>query len=210
MKNISNVIVNHAEGGEVISREEYFKGVSFKKIGIGVFVWISVMLFLGVVTGRAEDNKTTERGFPKILDDDKWTTQILYDTVGACYQGTIKWIIMSNPSLLGQMPGPIAQRQMVEHCFCVMDKVRKEQSIKEYLKKVFNHEFIGQLFLAKALECIGEYKTLPSFFRKTPDNETKIDNDTIKIPEEPEDSKEESPEQPMEESNGLPETLFQG
>ena len=111
------------------------------------------------------------------------------------------------------MPGPMAQRQMVEHCFCVMDKVRKEQPLKEYKKKVFDQQYIGDLFMVKALECIGEYKTLPSFFVKAPtiDNETKQENKTTIIPEEPKDSNEESlPGQPKEESNGLPETIFQG
>ena len=75
-----------------------------------------MVVFAGVVKGV--DNKTTgERtsaGFPKILDDDEWPSQLIYDTIGACYQGTIRWVILSNPSLFGQMPGPMAQRQMVD------------------------------------------------------------------------------------------------
>ena len=189
------------------TREEYFKGVSIIKIAFIVGLILGLMVvFAGVVKGV--DNKTTgERtpsGFPKILDDDKWPSQLIYDTIGACYQGTIRWVILSNPSLLGQAPGLMAQRQMVEHCFCVMDKVRKEQPLKEYITKVFDQEYIGNLFMVKALECVGEYQTLPSFFMKAPDNET-----TIK-PEELEDSKDELPSQKPKESEEDSTTIFQG
>jgi len=149
-----------------------------------------------------EEPQFTERGFPKILDDDTWTSQLIYDTIGACYQGTIRWIVLSNPSILGQIPAPIAQRQMVEHCFCVMDKIRKENKVKEYKKKVLNPEWGGNLFMLKAMECVTDYETLPSFFMKmpTPDNETKkelkkdegADNSTNSLREEslPDQNKE--------------------
>ena len=195
-------------------KDEYFKGVSVTKVAfiIGLILGFMV-IFAGIA--RAEDNKTINNptsGFPKILDDDKWSSQLVYDTLGACYQGTIKWIIMTNPSLLGQMPGPMAQRQMMEHCFCVLDKVRKNQPLKEYIRRVFDQMYIGDLFMKKALECIGEYKTLPSFFMKipTPDNETKSDNNTIIKPDKPKDSQDEPPGQNPKESNDLPDTLFQG
>ena len=42
----------------------------------------------------------------------EWTTQLLYDTTNACYQGTIKWVLMSNPNLVGQSPDWRSQRQM--------------------------------------------------------------------------------------------------
>ena len=106
---------------------KYIKFILCMLFVFGIMVMVSQV--------NAEDNKTTdepvftERGFPKILDDDKWVSQLVYDTIGACYQGTIRWVILSNPSLLGQIPAPIAQRQMVEHCFCVMDKIRKENKV---------------------------------------------------------------------------------
>jgi hypothetical protein len=190
-----------------------------KSILIFLLILIVVSLFIVNVTSvRAEDNKTTdkpmftERGFPKILDDDKWTSQLIYDTIGACYQGTIRWVLLSNPSLLNQLPSPIAQRQMVEHCFCVMDKIRKENKIEDYRKKVIDPEWGGNLFMLKAMECVGDYETLPSFFMKmpTPDNETKKENKILIKPEEPQDSPEESPDQPKEESEGSPQTIFQG
>ena len=181
-----------------------------------LFIWLFLMLFIfgGMVMVsqvKAEDNKTvefTDTGWPKILDDDKWTTQLLFDTVQACYQGTIRWVVVSHPSLLGQIPTLAAQRQMMEHCFCVMDKIRKENKVGEYRKKVADSEWGRNLFMMKAMECVNKYKTLPSFFTKiigTP-------NDKIVIPEDkPKDSQDEPPGQkPKESKNGLPATIFQG
>ena len=147
-----------------MKQEELIKiYLQFIKIAICMMFVFSAMVLVGQV--RAEDNKSKEftniegLGFPKILDEDEWPSQLVYDTLGACYQGTIKWVILSNPSLLGQAPGPMAMRQMMEHCFCVMDKVRKHQSLEEYKKKVFDSKYIGDLFMTKALECVAEYKT---------------------------------------------------
>ena len=194
------------------NKEEYFKGVGIVKIAFIVGIVLGVIAgFSGLV--RAEDNITTNtpdfrNAYPNILDDNTWKSQLVYDTIGACYQGTIRWILMTNPQYLGQAPGPIAQRQMVEHCFCVVDKVRKEQPFNEYKKKVFDEKFIGNLFFSKAVECIKEFETLPSFFMKIPnDNETKSE-----IPKDkPKDSQDEPPGlKPKESKKGLPETIFQG
>ncbi len=192
----------------MITREGYFKGVSIIKIVFLILFFLGGMVMVAQV--EAVDNKTISRtpgGFPKILDNDKWSSQILYDTIGACYQGTIKWIILSIPSLLGQSPGPMAQREMVEHCFCVMDKIRKEIEYKEYIKKVVDINWTGNFFMLKAVECVGEYETLPTFFMKKPndnetttnDNETK--NDTkieVKPPDANSGKSDSLPEQPKE------------
>ena len=195
--------------------DSYFKNEKVTKLIIGVLIFLIIMLGVGISSIRAEDNKTiefTDRGWPKILDDNKWTSQLIFDTVQACYQGTIRWVVISHPTLLNQIPTLAAQRQMMEHCFCVMDKIRKENKVKEYRKKVLDPEWGGNLFMLKAMECVGEYKTLPSFFMKmpTPDNETKKENKIIIKPEEPQNSQEESPDQPKEESEGSPQTIFQG
>ena len=198
----------------------YFKNEKLPKIIMGVLLVVMILLVAGVAVVKAEDNKTinepkfTKGGWPKILDDDKWRTQLLFDTTQACYQGTIRWVLLSNPALFGQIPGPLAQRQMMEHCFCVMDKIRKEVKLEEYYKKVIDPLWTGNMFMVKAVECVGEYETLPSFFMKlpTPDNETKKDNKIIIKPEDkPKDSQDEPPGQkPKESDNGLPETIFQG
>ena len=172
--------------------------------------FIVFLLFFFAPGAKAEDNKTIEfddKGWPKILDDDEWRSQLVFDTVQACYQGTIRWIVLSNPTILGQIPAPLAQRQMMEHCFCVMDKIRKENKVKDYKKKVLNPEWGGNTFMTKAMECVNEYKTLPSFF-----THIITDNETIVTPEDkPKDSQDEPPGQkPKESDNGLPETIFQG
>ena len=200
--------------------QEYFKGVSVIKITfitfiIGLIFGFMVFFVKGVRAVEGVDNKTiefTDKGWPKILDDDKWTTQLLFDTVQACYQGTIRWVVLSHPTLLNQIPTLAAQRQMMEHCFCVMDKIRKENKVEDYRKKVRDPEWGGNIFMLKAMECVNKYKTLPSFFTKI--IETPSDNETNKptvVPDgETEDLKEESPDQQQEESEGSPETIFQG
>ena len=188
----------------------YFKNEKLAKIIMSVLLFLLIMIVAGMFVVKAEDNRTIEfddKGWPKILDDDEWRSQLVFDTVQACYQGTIRWVLLSNPSLLNQIPSPIAQRQMMEHCFCVMDKIRKENKIEDYKKKVLDPEWGGNLFMLKAMECVGEYETLPSFFMKmpTPDNETKK-----VIPEESEDSKEELPSPKPKESEEDSTTIFQG
>ena len=196
----------------------YFKNEKLPKIIMGVLLILIIMLVAGVAVVKAEDNKTTdepvftERGFPKILDDDKWTSQLVYDTIGACYQGTIRWVVLSNPSLLGQIPAPIAQRQMVEHCFCVMDKIRKEIKLEKYFKKVIDPVWAGNMFMENAAECVKEYETLPSFFMKMPipDNATKTNNEGVEklevLPAEPEGPEESSPDEKLNDQQ----TILQG
>ena len=193
----------------------YFKNEKLAKIIMGVLLVVMILLVAGVAVVKAEDNKTIEfddKGWPKILDDDEWRSQLVFDTVQACYQGTIRWVLLSNPSLFGQLPSPIAQRQMMEHCFCVMDKIRKENKIEDYKKKVLNPEWGGNLFMLKAVECVGEYETLPSFFMKMPipDNATKTNNEKVEklevLPAEPEGPEESSPDTEIEDQQ----TILQG
>ena len=165
-----------------------------------------VCLILGIIAAfsgvvKAEDNETKK----VVLKE--WTTQLLYDTTNACYEGTIKWIVLSNPSLIGQMPNYQTQRQMIMHCFCVMDKIQKEFKIEDYQKLVYNSEWVGNLFMTKAMECVAKEKTLPSFFAtvKSNDNETKI-----VTPDESIDSKDELPSQKPKESEEDSTTIFQG
>jgi len=188
----------------------YFKNEKLPKIIMGVLLILIIMLVAGVAVVKAEDNKTidepkfTERGFPKILDDDKWTSQLVYDTIGACYQGTIRWVVLSNPSLLGQIPAPIAQRQMVEHCFCVMDKIRKEVKLEEYFKKVLDPLWAGNMFMENAAECVKEYETLPSFFMKMPIPD-KVEKLKV-LPAKPEGPEESSPDEKLNDQQ----TILQG
>ena len=66
---------------------------------IEVFVWI-VVLIVGITLAwsmRLEANEPEEK---RVLTE--WTTQLVYDTTNACYQGTVRWIVLLNPTLLGQ------------------------------------------------------------------------------------------------------------
>jgi len=199
----------------VDKKQEYFRGVSVIKITlitfiIGLIFGLMVFFVKGV---RAEDNETKK----VVLKE--WTTQLLYDTTNACYHGTIRWIVLSNPSLIGQAPDFVAQRQMMIHCFCVMDRIRNEIKIEEYQKLVYDPEWTGNTFMIKAMECVKEEKTLPSFFviqgdegiKTTPIPKVTDDNETKKvIPEKSEDSKDELPSQKPKESEEDSTTIFQG
>ena len=95
----------------------------------------------------------------------EWPSQILYDTVNACYQGTYKWIVMNNPSLIGTLPPPPTQRTMLEHCFCVLDKIRTKFKYKAYVDYIQSDSktapvIIPRLFMEKAIECIRDFGTL--------------------------------------------------
>ena len=194
--------------------KKFLKNEKYTKIIVGVLVFLLVILLVGVFAVRAEDNTTRKKVILK-----EWTVQLLYDTTNACYQGTIRWIMITNPALIGQTPGWRSQRQMVEHCFCVMERIRKNIKIEEYQKNVFNQEWTGNLFMSKALECVKEEKSLPSFFviegekgiKSIPKPKEMETENSIVVPDgETEDSKEESPDQQQEESEGSPETIFQG
>ena len=194
--------------------KKFLKNEKYTKIIVGVLVFLLVILLVGVFAVRAEDNTTRKKVILK-----EWTTQLLYDTTNACYQGTIRWIVLTNPNLIGQTPGWQSQRQMLVHCFCVMERIRKNIKIEEYQKKVFDQEWTGNTFMAKALECVKEEKTLPSFFviegekgiKSIPTPKEMETENSIVVPDgETEDSQEESPDQKQEESEGSPETIFQG
>jgi len=190
----------------------YFKNEKLAKIIMSVLLFLIIMLVAGIFVVKAEDNETKK----VVLKE--WTTQLLYDTTNACYEGTIRWVLLSHPSLLGQPPNWRSQRQMIEHCFCVMDRIRKEIKIEDYQKQVFDPVWTGNTFMVKAIECVKEEKTLPSFFvirgdegiKTTPIPKGKTDNPTVVPDGETEDLKEESPDQQQEESEGSPETIFQG
>ena len=192
------------------------------KKNILIIIALGALMFLsssaeGVDNKTVDEPKFTRGGFPKILDEGKWSSQLVYDTIGACYSGTIRWVIMNNPSLAGQPPNYMAQRAMVEHCFCVMDKIRKEHKLEEYKVKVFDPAWTGETFMLKAMECVKKYKTLPSFFMKMPnDNETKKDN-KIKpkekqIPDNSSSTKDEEslPDQKQKEFKEESPLIFQG
>ena len=191
----------------------YFKNEKLAKIIMSVLLFLIIMLVAGMFVVKAEDNET------KKIVLKEWTTQLLYDTTNACYEGTIRWVLMNHPSLLGSPPNWRSQRQMIEHCFCVMDRIRKEIKIEDYQKLVYDPIWTGNTFMVKAMECVKEEKTLPSFFviqgdegiKTTPIPKVKTDDNEKKvIPEKSEDSKDELPSQKPKESEEDSTTIFQG
>ena len=198
------------------NEDAFYRIAVFSSILFMVLFLVGGLLMLNQV--RAEDNKTivdqsrTAGGFPKILDSGKWSTQLLWDTTNACYQGTIRWIVMTNPSLLGHRPNVMAQREMVEHCFCVVDKIRKELTLEEYIKMVRDPDWSGDIFMTKAVECVKEWQTLPGFFKasgvlipeeKTDDNETSTRKEESDNGSGTSDSIPEQPNEPIEEAPQL-------
>ena len=200
----------------MFNKDEYFKGVSFVKIVFFIALFFGAMVLSNQVRGESPSVKeSVEKESLEINTAEMgWPTQIVYDSVNACHQGTYRWIVLSNPALIGVIPPPQTQRAMVEHCFCVLDRVRKDYKFMEYINIAPNEEAVGNLYYETALKCVTENGTLQGIITIEPksDNETKEDNKTIIKPKEkPQDLKEESlPDQPKKESNGLPDTLFQG
>ena len=175
------------------NKEDYFKGVSIIKIGFLILFFFGAMVMVSQV--RGEDNKT----------NDEWTTQLLYDTTNACYTGTVRWIVMANPSLIGQPPPPLVQRQIIQHCFCVLDKIRNEYTHGEYVEFITSGLSVGQLFMDKAYECMAEFDTMNGIFitKDQLDNYTKTDNDSVVIPTEPEGQEESTPDEELEQDQSI-------
>ena len=88
--------------------KNFLKNEKNTKIIVGGLIFLLILILTGLFAVRAEDNKTRKKVILK-----EWTTQLLYDTTNACYQGTIRWIVMTNPTLLGQSPGWRSKRQML-------------------------------------------------------------------------------------------------
>ena len=143
---------------------------------------------------------------------DEWTTQLLYDTTNACYQGTYRWILMANPALIGKSPPLIVQRQMVQHCFCVLDKIRVEFPTEKYIELIGMGISVGELYMKKAYECIEEYDTMRGIIimQDSLDNATKTDNGTVEklevLPAVPEGPEESSPDEKLKDQQ----TILQG
>ena len=207
-----------------------------KKVLICLLILIPVSIFIMNLTSvRAEEagadelnkarkqlkneEKIVNRHFIKVPDDE-WPSQVIFDTIQICYQGTIKWIVMGSPGLLGQVPPYPVARAMTVHCFCVLDKLRTEYKFTPYTNMLgkddpMNPRILPNKFMEKAVMCIKEHNTLaglvvldPNFnlnkMLEQKDNETKSDK-KIKV-ETPDNNsgKLDSPEQPKELPKDVP------
>ena len=148
------------------------------------------------------------------VPDDEWPSQVIFDTVHVCYNGTLRWVAMGNPSLLTQQPPYGVARIMTVHCFCVLDKVRSEFKYKAYVDYINKDQLenrtqpklIPKLFMGKSLECIRDFGTLQGLvildeealkgLNEWTDNETKVDKEVN--PPNNNSGKSDSPEQPEE------------
>ena len=207
-----------------------------KKVLICLLILIPVSIFIMNLTlVRAEDNNTKEIGADELnkarekfkdegkkrgtvflkVPNDEWPSQVIFDTIQICYQGTIRWIVMGSPGLLNQAPPYPVARAMTIHCFCVLDKLRTEYRYTPYVDMLstddpLNPRLLPNKFMEKAVMCIKEHDTLSGLIVLDPnfnlddidinqkDNETKNDIQ-IETPPDANSRKSDSlPEQPNE------------
>ena len=133
-------------------------GVSFVKIVFLMVFIFGAMVMVSQV--KAEDNKT----FIKVPNDE-WTSQVIFDTIHICYQGTLRWVTMANPNLRNTAPPYHIARIMTIHCFCVLDKLRTEYKFSQWKEMLFTDDLLNpqvapREFMLKAIMCIKEQNTL--------------------------------------------------
>jgi hypothetical protein len=222
MSIILNVIARLAERIDMINEGNlnnndysyYSYGISIIKLS----VLISIILgFIVVFTGaaKAEDKLEKLRQLQTASEIDYikigWPSSLIYDITNGCVQGTLQWIVKSNPALIGRIPPLPAQRLMLEHCFCLLDRIRNQYNLEEYFKMITQPKVFGEVRTQTAIRCIKHDGTLRGMvtLNETTDNGTAIDNSTV-IPEKQEDSENSSPDQPREESSNESGSIFQG
>ena len=188
-------------------------------------IMLIIVLFVYLVQGgQAQDNNTFEDK-PKLtykkkqrskvflkVPNDEWPSQVIFDTIQICYQGTIRWIVMGSPGLLNQVPPYPIARKMTIHCFCVLDKLRTEYKYTPYVDMISkdnpaNPRILPNKFMEKAIMCIKEHKTLDGLVELDPNmideflngNETQIDKKIEDRPPDDNSGKSDStPEHPKE------------
>ena len=167
-------------------------------------ICLFVLIFLSISSPvKSQDNVTS-----------KYPTRVIYQSMIGCYQGTHRWIVLSNPALIGVTPPQQAQEKMTAHCFCVTDRIRNLMTFEDYMIKVYDLDYMANIWMANALGCVKENGTLEGIIilEDTSDNKTKLilpsaqldnstDNSTV-IPEKNDDIEEKY--------EGEPETIFQG
>jgi hypothetical protein len=188
--------------------KQFFKKVIIAGLIFGLMVFLMVFFVKGV---RAEDNKP----FIKVPNDE-WPSQVIFDTVQVCYQGTLRWVAMGNPNLMNMPPPYHIQRIMTIHCFCVLDKLRTAYKLTVWTKMLSKDNPSAPVvapkeFMQKAVMCLKEHNTLTGLVVLDPkmldeflnDNETSTrkqeesDNGSgtsDSIPEQPNEPLEEAPQ----------------
>ena len=204
--------------------KQFFKKVFIAGLIFGLMVFLMVFFVKGV---RAEDagadelnkarkqlknNETLlERHFIKVPNDE-WPSQVIFDTVHVCYQGTLNWVAQGNPNLVNTPPPYNVARVMTVHCFCVLDKLRTAYKLSEWTGMLSKDNPLAPTvapkeFMQKAVLCIKDHNTLAGLVVLDPkmlddflnDNETKNDKKIeVKPPDNNSGESDSIPEQPKE------------
>ena len=160
-----------------------------------LFALFTVTVFAWSV--QAQETEKKDEFYPNFL---------LYNSTAACMQGVVTLVISNNPSLKNQFIPPAIQQQLLGHCSCIVDRIRKEITIQEYRKEIHDYLWIKTVWGKYGTECMkaGYLAGIVQLPIPT-DNETKEDTKV-------EDNKTESlePESSVEEIENEEPTIFQG
>ena len=129
---------------------------------------------------------------------------LLYNSTTACMQGLVQVVISNNPKLRNQFIPPAVQQQLLGHCSCVVDRIRKVYPLQEYLNEIHDYLWIKTVWGKYGAECM-KAGYLAGIIQLPTDNKTKEDTKV-------EDNKTESlkPESSVEEIENEEATIFQG
>ena len=136
--------------------------------------------------------------------DEIYPNFLLYNSTTACMQGLVQVVISNNPKLRNQFIQPAVQQQLLGHCSCVVDRIRKVYPLQEYLNEIHDYLWIKTVWGKYGAECM-KAGYLAGIIQLPTDNKTKEDTKV-------EDNKTESlkPESNVEEIENEEPTIFQG
>ena len=187
--------------------KHFFKKVSIAGLIFGLIVLGMVFFINGA---KAQDKPIIK------VPNDEWDSQVVFDTVQVCYQGTLNWVAMGNPNLMNTPPPYHVARVMTIHCFCVLDRLRTAYKLSEWREMLSKDNPLAptvapKQFMQKAVECIKDHNTLAGLVVLDPKmlDEFLNDNETSTRKEESDnssrtlDSIPEQPNEPIEETPQL-------
>jgi hypothetical protein len=136
--------------------------------------------------------------------DEIYPNFLLYNSTTACMQGLVQVVISNNPKLRNQFIPPAVQQQLLGHCSCVVDRIRKVYPLQKYLNEIHDYLWIKTVWGKYGAECM-KAGYLAGIIQLPTDNKTKEDTRV-------EDNKTESlkPESSVEEIENEEPTIFQG
>jgi hypothetical protein len=136
--------------------------------------------------------------------DEIYPNFLLHNSTSACMQGVVLLIIQYNPTLKNQFIPPAVQQQLLGHCSCVIDRIRVEFTVQEYMKEINDYLWIKNVWGRYGKQCM-KAGYLAGLVAQPTDNETKEDTKV-------EDNKTESlePKSKVEEIQNEEQTIFQG